>query len=104
MVDGFVWITGIYEPVIEAEEWVSFSYGPFPDEASANEVADDRSAVLAFIGTDVAKGEYEITEVAYMRYSQACKHFEETIMSPHFDELLPEVKAAETELMNRKVV
>lgn len=103
-IDGFVWITGIYEPVAKHDEWASFAYGPFPDEASANLVADDPKAVLDFLGRDVAKGEYEIVEVAPMSYSQACKHFEETIQSPHFEELLPETHAAHLELMNRKAV
>lgn len=104
MIDGFTWITGIYEPKVDHDEWVSFAYGPFPSVTAGEAVADSHEQIMAALGTDVATGEYEITEVAPMRYSQACKHFEETIQSPHFEELLPETHAAHLELMNRKAV
>lgn len=79
------WITGAYEPA-SGGEWVSFSYGPFPDRVSCEARADDSAAMMAALGP-VAKS-YEIDCTDPLRYNQACKHFEETIQSEHFKRTL----------------
>ena len=86
------WITGAYEPIktpdfVEEGEWVSFSYGPFPDQETCDRVADDKEAMMKALGEKTAS-DFEICCTEPITYSQACKHFEETIMSEHFDMML----------------
>ena len=103
MSDVHVWISGAYDPQTrkKGEEWVTFAYGPWPDQESGDAVADNRELMLAALGT-VAK-DYEIDDVSEMTYGQACKHFVETLQSEHFEKLLPETHAAHLELMKRVV-
>jgi hypothetical protein len=99
------WITGAYEAINpgDGDDWVSFAYGPWPSQEAADAEADDRDKMMAALGTKSA-ADFEIDTTDELSYSQACKHFEETIMSSHFEELLPETHAAHLELMNRKAV
>jgi hypothetical protein len=78
-----VWIAGNYVRV-EDNEWVSFAYGPFFTQEAAMTRAEDREKMLETLGS-VAK-DFEVDCVEVITYSQACKHFEETILSEFWDE------------------
>lgn len=106
MSDRQHWITGAYEPIespdfVAEGEWVSFTYGPFPDQEACDKVANDDKAMLQAIGEKIAS-DFEVDCTDPITYSQACKHFEETIMSEHFAELLPETHQAHLAAANRQ--
>lgn len=79
------WITGAYktdEPVLDP--WITFAYGPFPDQKSCEERATDEKVMFKALGSTTQ--DYEIDNMDRLSYGSACKHFEETIQSEHFEE------------------
>jgi predicted nuclease with TOPRIM domain len=99
---SYVWITGAYYPP-SGDEWVSFAYGPFRTVTLNIQRSVDDLAMRKALGS-VAKN-YEIDCVDAISYNQACKHFEETIQSERFTELIKraEIKA-EIERVNAEIV
>lgn len=82
------WITGAYLPKTgsfeNGEDWISFAYGPFPDQETCEVRAIDEKAMLKDLGSHVTN--YDIDCTDRLSYSAACKHFEETLQSEHFEE------------------